>query len=114
MIPIDAWAMALLNETLKYVAPSTCHCIDNAQNCSKIDEVVVETSIYLESSRLSMDSSTRSLSMFAIAKKGEFEIVEIGVEEGVDIGYGIKYLLCPKLVFLCVCSLEDFAWVICQ
>ena len=52
--------------------------------------------------------------MFAIAKKGEFEIVEIGVEEGVDIGYGIKYLLCPKLVFLCVCSLADFAWVICQ
>lgn len=44
-----------------------------------------------------MHSPIRRLSMFRIKIK-EFEIVEIRIEEGVDIGYEIKYSLFPNML----------------
>lgn len=43
-----------------------------------------------------MDLSVRSLSKIAIAYMNkDIEIVEIGVKEGVDLGFGIKILYFP-------------------
>ena len=49
----------------------------------------------------------------------QFDIVEIKIEEGVDLGSGIKDFLLPNVVlngefFYCSTSLVDSTWVICQ